>query len=91
MAKSPSTSREPWAQYRQRMLAETGRFIEWGLAHPEWVIEIPAKRVEEGGFPRQVAAWFWNVVLSTGRSVELRRWRERLRGRRPNFLHRPRR
>lgn len=74
MSHSP---RESWHQYRSRMLAETSRFIEWGLRHPELVTWIPAKIVGQGGFPRQVADWFWQAVLSDG-AGRLGRWRERL-------------
>ena len=70
---------ESWQEYRQRMLDETSRFIEWGLKHPEQVIRIPAKPVGEGGFPRTVADWFWGIALSADTDDRLTRWRERLR------------
>ena len=60
------------------MLEETSRFIEWGLRHPELVIEIPAKPVGDGGFPASVATWFWSTVLSTRPDSRIRRWRDRL-------------
>ncbi|KKM07295.1 hypothetical protein LCGC14_1735360 [marine sediment metagenome] len=70
---------ESWQQYRQRMLDETGRFIEWGLAHPDEVMWIPAKRIDRGGFPRAVAEWFWCTALSgDGDGGVLQRWRTRL-------------
>ena len=71
--------RESWQEYRRRMLEETSRFIEWGLRHPEEVIEIPAKPVEQGGFPREVAQWFWLTVLELGDGRLAARWRQRLR------------
>ena len=71
-------SKETWQQYRRRMLAETSRFIEWGLRHPELVVWIPAKPVGDGDFPRRVAEWFWGTVLSTRVDGGLRRWRDRL-------------
>lgn len=71
-------SRESWDEYRKRMLAETSRFIEWGLRHPELVVWIPVKPVDEGGFPRRVADWFWGAVLSTRADGPLRGWRDRL-------------
>ena len=76
-------SRESWSEYRQRMLRETSRFIEWGLKHPELVREMPVKRVGDGGFPRQAADWFWNAALPPRGDSRLRRWRNLL-------LHRPR-
>ena len=74
MSHSP---RESWQQYRKRLLAETSRFIEWGLRHPELVTWIPAKPVGGGGFPRRVAEWFWQAALSDG-SGRLGRWRDKL-------------
>ena len=71
-------SRETWAEYRQQMLAETSRFIEWGLRNPHLVVRIPAKPVEEGGFPRIVSEWFWTTVLFSDTSDALRSWRDRL-------------
>ena len=61
-------SEETWDQYRQKMLADTSRFIEWGLRHPEQVLWIPSKPVEQGSFPRAVADWFWSMALSDGDS-----------------------
>ena len=69
-------SRESWSEYRQRILRETSRFIEWGLKHPELVIEIPAKRAGDGGFPRKVADWFWNAALTTRGDLHVRHWRD---------------
>lgn len=58
------------------MLAETSRFIEWGLRHPELVVWIPAKPVDAGGFPQRVAEWFWGTVLSARLDGSSRRWRD---------------
>jgi len=69
---------ESWEEYRRRLLAETSRFIEWGLRHPDQVTWIPTKPISEGGFPRRVGEWFWSTVLSAGGTDRLRRWREKL-------------
>ena len=71
------SGRETWQEYRRRILADTGRFIEWGLAHPERVTWIPAKPAGEGGFPRRVAEWFWQTVLTEG-GGRPGRWRDKL-------------
>lgn len=81
MAKNYAKS---WDEYRRDMIRETERFIEYGLKHPELVIEIPAKPVGDGGYPRQVADWFWHVVLTSKPSEKITRVREMLR-RRPKF------
>ena len=78
---------ESWDIYRRRMLEETSRFIEWGLHHPDEVIEIPVKPADEGGFPAQVGQWFWAVVLAERPSDKIRRWRDSLL-RRPRNLFR---
>ena len=67
---------ETWEAYRKRMLDETSRFIEWGLKHPELVMEIPAKRADDRGFPRQVAEWFWTIALTSHHDSVIRRWRD---------------
>jgi hypothetical protein len=46
------------------MLAETSRFIEWGLRHPDLVVRIPAKPVDEGGWPGGISKFFWGTVLA---------------------------
>jgi len=69
--------RETWEQYRQRILDDTSRFIEWGLNRPDEVIQIPCKPVGDSGFPRRVSEWFWTTALSPG-SDRLRKWREKL-------------
>jgi hypothetical protein len=76
---------ETWEEYRQRMLDETARFIEWGLHHPEEVIEIPMKPVSQGGFPPEVGRWFWTTVLTEHATAGILRWREFL-VRRPRNL-----
>jgi hypothetical protein len=77
-----TASRETWEEYRRRMIRQTERFIEFGLRHPELVIEIPAKPLGQGGFPKKVAEWFWAMVLSPRPSQRMRRFREWFRGRR---------
>ena len=74
-----------WEQYRKQMLDETSRFIEWGLRHPEEVIEIPVKPAEEGGFASGAGQWFWGVVLTDNVTDHIRRWRDILL-RRPKGL-----
>ena len=74
-------SRKSWDEYRRNMLRETERFIEWGLTHPDEMIEIPTKLAGEGGFPKSVAQWFWGVVLSDKVTGGMKRWRELLRRR----------
>ena len=71
-----AASEETWREYRQRMLDETSRFIEWGLNHPDEVMWIPAKPMGDGGFPRSVADWYWGIALSAG--DRLSGWREKL-------------
>jgi len=80
-----NASRESWDEYRDRMLKETSRFIEWGLQHPEEVIEIPSKPAEQGGFPAKMSQWFWGIVLSERKDSWVLRWRDFLR-RRPKLV-----
>lgn len=61
------------------MLAETERFIEWGLRHPELVNWIPAKPVGAGGFPVAVAQWFYRTVFSGNGDSRRDTWRRMLR------------
>jgi hypothetical protein len=84
-----AASGETWQQYRRRIIRETERFIEWGLAHPDEVIEIPMKPASEGGFPRKVGEWFWTTVL-TSRPTAAARWFRGLLARRPRGLFRRR-
>ena len=86
--RAKKTRRISWDEYRRQMLAETSRFIEWGLKHPELVIEIPAKPVGEGGFPKQVGEWFWGVVLTVDMNSRVRRWRDFLLRRPAGLLRR---
>jgi len=78
---------EYWADYRKQMLAETSRFIEWGLQHPEEVTWIPARPADDDGFPAGVADWYWTTVLSDRLGGALERWRERLRRASGVFRH----
>jgi hypothetical protein len=55
---------ETFEQWRQRMLDETGRFIEWGLAHPDQVDWIPRHPVRLGGFSERMKTVFWGIVWS---------------------------
>ena len=80
--------RESWEQYRKHMLEETSRFIEWGLHHPDEIIEIPAKPVGDGGFPSEVANWFWTTVLTSHEDSRIRRWRDKLLRRPKEFIWR---
>lgn len=74
------TSEDLWQEYRRRMLAETERFIEWGLRHPEMVDWIPSKPIRAGGFPRAVSEWFFRTVFLAKESGKINSWREKLRG-----------
>ena len=73
------TGEDIWQQHRRAMLAETERFIEWGLRHPELVNWIPAKPVASGGFPRKGADWFYATVLSDVGGRRTGHWRRKLR------------
>ena len=55
---------EPFEQWRQRMLADTGRFIEWGLANPDKVEWIPRHQVGRGAFSERVKHLFWMLVAN---------------------------
>jgi hypothetical protein len=55
---------ENFEQFRRRMLADTSRFIEWGLKHPDKVEWIPRHRVGASAFPERVKAIFWNLVFA---------------------------
>lgn len=82
-------SLQSWQTYREAMLAETARFIEWGLAHPDEVEWIPAKITEQGGYPQAVSQWFWGVVLSARTDARILRWKQWLLGRPPFVLTPP--
>lgn len=73
---------ESWEQYRRRMLDETSRFIEWGLANPEQVVGIPARPVGSKGFAPGMSQWFWQTVLCERPTDRMRRWLDLMRGRR---------
>jgi hypothetical protein len=60
------------------MLAETSRFIEWGLRHPELIEWIPVKPADKGGFPTAVGEWFWGTVLASALNDRVRHWKELL-------------
>lgn len=70
--------RQDWDQYRKAIIRETEVFIEWGLLHPEDVDWIPSKPVNNGGFPRAVADWFYgSVFLGVGEKAGF--WRRKIR------------
>ena len=73
------TGEDNWQIYRRKMLAETERFIEWGLRNPTLVNWIPAKKVDARGFPKKVTDWFYQTVFSDGEAPQVRFWRQRLR------------
>ena len=79
---------ETWEEYRQRILDETARFIEWGLRNPDKVVEIPMKPVGAGSFPAQVGEWFWTTVLTVRTDPRLRKWRKFLLNRPRQLLRR---
>jgi len=57
---------ETFEQWRQRMLDETARFIEWGLANPDKINDIPMNPLHRGGaacFSERLKSTFWNIVL----------------------------
>jgi hypothetical protein len=55
---------ESFEQWRQRMLDETGRFIEWGLQNPEQVEWIPVHPVDSRvRFSDRLKNTFWALVL----------------------------
>ncbi len=60
----PSNNRnESFDQWRQRMLDDTSRFIEWGLQHPDQVEWIPRHRVGSATFPNRLKDAFWSIIL----------------------------
>lgn len=73
------TGEDLWQAYRREMIAETERFIEWGLRHPEDIDGIPAKPIGRGGFPRAVADWFYNTIFIARETSRISFWREKLR------------
>jgi hypothetical protein len=62
MPKPTFLPNETFEEARQRMLDETARFIEWGLAHPEQMPWIPRHPVGRGNFSERVKTAFWGLV-----------------------------
>jgi hypothetical protein len=55
---------ETFEQWRQRMLDETSRFIEWGLKNPDKVEQIPMHPVSgRMRFSDRLRDTFWSIVL----------------------------
>jgi hypothetical protein len=55
---------ETFEQWRQRMLDETGRFIEWGLQNPDDVEWIPMHPIHSRArFSDRLKDTFWALVL----------------------------
>jgi hypothetical protein len=52
-----------YEQWRQNLLDETSRFIEWGLQNPERIEWIPTHPVGRGGFPERLKNVFWALVI----------------------------
>ena len=50
-------------KWRESMLEETSRYIEWGLQHPEKVQWIPKHPVGRGTFSERVKTVFWSLLL----------------------------
>jgi tryptophan 2,3-dioxygenase len=55
---------ETFSRWREQMIEETQRFIEWGLQHPDKVEWIPRHRVGQGGFSERVKNVFWMLIAS---------------------------
>jgi hypothetical protein len=72
---------ESWQAYQREMIAETERFIDWGLKHPDEVTPIPFKPVGAGGFPKEVSDWFYSIALSDPEkdTSALAAWRTKLK------------
>lgn len=60
---SPNKPDESFHRWRERMLAETSRFIEWGLQNPDKVTWIPKHRVGSGSFTERLKNIFWTLAL----------------------------
>ena len=55
---------ETFANMRQRMIDETSRFIEYGLAHPELMEWIPAQKVSQTTrFSDRIKRAFWSAFF----------------------------
>ena len=65
-----SNRNETHEQWRQRVLDETSRFIEWGLQNPEKVEWIPKHPVGRGAFSERVKSIFWSIILNTNEGPE---------------------
>ncbi len=61
LSQDPSRD-ESSRQWREQMIAETCRFIEWGLDNPDKVEWIPRHPVGRGGFSERVKLIFWTLV-----------------------------
>ncbi|HVS72141.1 MAG TPA: hypothetical protein VHQ47_12875 [Phycisphaerae bacterium] len=57
-------------QWRQQMLDDTSRFIEWGLRNPERVEWIPIHQVGRGQFSERVKNIFWGLVFNNAQFPE---------------------
>ena len=55
---------QSYEQWRQDMLDDTARFIEWGLRNPERVEWIPIHQVGRGQFSERVKTIFWGLVFN---------------------------
>jgi len=60
---NPPRRDEPFDHWRQRMLDDTSRFIEWGLANPDQVEWIPKHPVGRGQFSDRLKNAFWSLIL----------------------------
>ncbi len=58
----PNNPDESTRQWRQRMIDETARFIEWGLQNPDKVTWIPKHPVGKGGFSERLKTIFWTLI-----------------------------
>lgn len=65
MRNNPRTSDpfETHEQWRGRMIEETNRFIEWALAHPDQVPQIPRHPVGSSPFTDRAKKIFWSLFL----------------------------
>ncbi|MCP4378771.1 MAG: hypothetical protein GY794_21665 [bacterium] len=73
--------KESWQTYQREIIAETERFIDWGLNHPDQVTPIPFKPVGAGKFPQEAADWFYSILLSDPNddTSTLAAWRTKLK------------
>jgi hypothetical protein len=55
---------ETFEQWRQRMLDETARFVEWGLQNPDKVEWIPKHPVGRAAFSERAKNLFWGLILN---------------------------